>query len=357
MRSEAELSQGERWREALGLYALMTLLTVGVGFAQGSLAALAGYGALISALGFIYLPTELLARRGLSPLSFGIGAGSIPRSAKGALLIALLILPPYALSYHLWQRHQGHPAHVDLRALSRWGEELRGRPMTPVQRGELRLFAERDRLTFQWALSPGESRVKLSLEGWSQAQVKARTRGIKVSPEPSSGRLIIEGGQRGTLSLSSSAMELQYELLVDERPPSSGRLKLGALLSSGAPSGSQTRDLWWLLLTFATQLLLVAVPEEVFYRGYLQGRLDQLIGADRRLFGVLWNPQSAALSSALFALAHLATIPHPARLAVFFPSLLFAWMRRAYGNTLTPAIFHALCNLFAQLLWGCYVPR
>ncbi len=200
MRSEAELSQGERWREALGLYALMTLLTVGVGFAQGSLAALAGYGALISALGFIYLPTELLARRGLSPLSFGIGAGSIPRSAKGALLIALLILPPYALSYHLWQRQQGHPAHVDLRALSRWGEELRGRPMTPIQRGELRLFAERDRLTFQWTLSPGESRVKLSLEGWSQAQVKARTRGIKVSPEPSSGRLIIEGGQRGTRS-------------------------------------------------------------------------------------------------------------------------------------------------------------
>ena len=70
--------------------------------------------------------------------------------------------------------------------------------------------------------------------------------------------------------------------------------------------------------------------------------------------GVSFNWSSTLICSFLFAIAHYATIPHPTRLAVFFPSLLFGWMRRAYGNTLTPAIFHALCNLTIQIMWGFY---
>lgn len=356
MRPKSELSTSALWRETLGLYALMTLITVLVGWLQGSVAALAGYGALISALAFIYLPTELLARRGEPPARFGIDAGSLWGSVRGALLLSVIVLPLYAGAYHLWQGTQGLSPHVDARSLSRWGEDLRGRPMTPIRQGQVRLFAERDRLTLQWALRPEEQRLTLELEGWRDAQVKARSKGVKLLRSPTDQRLTVYGAGRGSLTLSAPLMSVGYTLSIDGAPLSPERLKLGALLTTGETKGEQRRAWWWLLLTFATQLLLVAVPEELFYRGYLQGRLDELIGHERSLWGARVNLHSVTLTSCLFALAHLATIHHPARLAVFFPSLLFGWMRRAYGNTLTPAIFHATCNLTAQLLWGCYAP-
>ena len=35
--------------------------------------------------------------------------------------------------------------------------------------------------------------------------------------------------------------------------------------------------------------------------------------------------------------------------AVFFPSLLFGWMRRATGSVTSAIIFHAICNLFVEI--------
>jgi membrane protease YdiL (CAAX protease family) len=356
MRPKSELSPQSLWRETIGVYLLMTLITLVVGWLQGSVALLAGYGALISALAFMYLPTEVLTRRGEDPVHFGIGAGAVLHSARHALKLSLLVLPLYALGYHLWQGAQGRAPHVDARALSRWGEELRGRPMSPIRSGDVRLFAERDRLTLQWALLPQERALELTLKGWRGAQVRARSHGVQLERDPHDDQLTVTGSGRGSVTLSAPQMSLRYQLTLDGAPLEPDRLKLGGLLSSGESQGEQRRGWWWLLLTLATQLLLVAVPEELFYRGYIQGRLDELVGEDRTLWGAQVNLTSVTLTSALFALAHLATIPHPARLAVFFPSLLFGWMRRAYGNTLTPAIFHAICNLSAQLLFGCYAP-
>ena len=56
------------------------------------------------------------------------------------------------------------------------------------------------------------------------------------------------------------------------------------------------------------------------------------------------------VSSALFALGHLAVVPNPQRLAVFFPALVFGWMRGRTGSILAGATFHALCNIFADVL-------
>ena len=60
------------------------------------------------------------------------------------------------------------------------------------------------------------------------------------------------------------------------------------------------------------------------------------------------------LTSALFAIGHIVTIPHPARLAVFFPSLLFGWMRRATGGIAAPIAFHAACNLLVDVVARFY---
>ena len=63
---------------------------------------------------------------------------------------------------------------------------------------------------------------------------------------------------------------------------------------------------------------------------------------------------SLVLTSALFAAGHFLTIPHPQRLAVFFPSLLFGWMRRASGGVAAGVFYHAACNIVVDIAGGFY---
>ena len=99
--------------------------------------------------------------------------------------------------------------------------------------------------------------------------------------------------------------------------------------------------------------MVVAIPEELFFRGYLMERLEQVWPPTRRLFGarVGW---ALVVSSALFALGHLLVIPNPQRLAVFFPALVFGWMRARTGSIAAGATFHALCNVVSDVLHTSY---
>jgi uncharacterized protein len=99
----------------------------------------------------------------------------------------------------------------------------------------------------------------------------------------------------------------------------------------------------------AGQLLVIALPEEAFFRGYLQTSLDRAWPPTVRLLGASVGP-GLLVSSAIFAVGHVLTDPHPARLAVFFPSLLFGWMRARTGGVGAGVVFHASCNLFVMLL-------
>jgi membrane protease YdiL (CAAX protease family) len=106
-------------------------------------------------------------------------------------------------------------------------------------------------------------------------------------------------------------------------------------------------------LSALNQLVVVAIPEEIFFRGYLLVRLERVWPPARRFLGA---PVGKALlvSSALFALGHLAVIPNPQRLAVFFPALVFGWMRGKTGSIAAGATFHALCNIVADVLHTSY---
>jgi hypothetical protein len=101
------------------------------------------------------------------------------------------------------------------------------------------------------------------------------------------------------------------------------------------------------------QLLLVALPEEAFYRGYLQTRLDDALPGRVKIFGAEIGP-SVVVASIVFALGHFTTIPTPTRLAVFFPSLLFGWLRARTKGIGAPLAFHALCNVFSESLGRAY---
>ncbi|MBW7947561.1 MAG: CPBP family intramembrane metalloprotease, partial [Sphingomonadaceae bacterium] len=68
-----------------------------------------------------------------------------------------------------------------------------------------------------------------------------------------------------------------------------------------------------------------------------------------RVLGADLGP-AVLVVSVIFALGHLATIRQPARLAVFFPSLLFGWLRCRTGGIGAGLVFHAMCNLFSEML-------
>lgn len=101
------------------------------------------------------------------------------------------------------------------------------------------------------------------------------------------------------------------------------------------------------------QLLGVAFPEEAFFRGYLQSALEAAWPSNRRLAGARVG-LSIVVTSAIFALGHLLTEPYPGRLAVFFPSLVFGFIRAREGGIGAAIVFHALCNLFASYLGQSY---
>jgi uncharacterized protein len=83
----------------------------------------------------------------------------------------------------------------------------------------------------------------------------------------------------------------------------------------------------------------VAFSEEFFYRGYMTLRFEER-----------WSPVwTAVAAAALFAVGHLLT-PAPWRLAVFFPALLFAWLRNRTRTVVGAAIAHCLCNVWLLVL-------
>jgi membrane protease YdiL (CAAX protease family) len=105
----------------------------------------------------------------------------------------------------------------------------------------------------------------------------------------------------------------------------------------------------------AVQLLVVGLSEELFYRGYLQDRLQRIWPARRRLFGA---PFGAAIivSCAVFALAHFVGEYRFDRLGPFFPGLVFGLLR-ARTQTIVAAVgYHAYCNLLSDFLWASYRP-
>jgi membrane protease YdiL (CAAX protease family) len=104
------------------------------------------------------------------------------------------------------------------------------------------------------------------------------------------------------------------------------------------------------------QVLVIALPEEAFYRGYLQSRLDEVWAPRWTVFGARVGPGLVA-TALIFAAGHLATVQVPARLAVFFPAILFGWLRARTGGIGASVCFHATCNLYSLLLgrgYGAY---
>jgi membrane protease YdiL (CAAX protease family) len=90
----------------------------------------------------------------------------------------------------------------------------------------------------------------------------------------------------------------------------------------------------------AHQLLLVALPEEVFFRGYLHDAFEEA------------GREPVLPVALLFAVGHIVIAPSPFRALTFFPGLLLGWGRKGSGNVYVPTAAHFLYNLFPSLIGG-----
>ena len=90
----------------------------------------------------------------------------------------------------------------------------------------------------------------------------------------------------------------------------------------------------------AHHLLLVALPEEVFFRGYLYDAFEET------------GREPVLPVALLFAIGHFVIAPSPFRLLTFFPALLLGWGRKRSGNVYVPTAVHFLYNLFPSLIGG-----
>jgi membrane protease YdiL (CAAX protease family) len=96
------------------------------------------------------------------------------------------------------------------------------------------------------------------------------------------------------------------------------------------------------------QLVGVAFPEELFFRGYLQTTLDRAFGRSGRV-GRARVGAGIVLQAALFAACHVATGDWT-RLRVFFFGLLAGWLRDRSGSIAAPIAYHAVGNVWYAIV-------
>jgi len=117
---------------------------------------------------------------------------------------------------------------------------------------------------------------------------------------------------------------------------------------------------WWLGQSFDFQLrsgllglaleqvLIVGLPEESFFRGYLQTQGDMVWKRPYRLLGARWG-LGLPVAAFFFALCH---VPHGGveRMITFFPGLFYGWLRARTGTVLVPVLYHAASNVLMRVM-------
>ncbi|MBN2549811.1 MAG: CPBP family intramembrane metalloprotease [Anaerolineales bacterium] len=156
----------------------------------------------------------------------------------------------------------------------------------------------------------------------------------------------------GALLVSSLALAMLFLLAwLLKKSPSPGQMGGMAAGLALAPwmfvpePGSKVSQA---LLSVVYFYFFVAPAEEIFFRGYIQSRLNQVFGRPYLFSGVSWG-WGWIIASLLFGLWHV--IWNPFALAgwlhglwTFFVGLLFGYVREKSGSVMAPAWLHGVLN-------------
>ena len=352
------------------LVLVLALLALGVGVVAANLYA------LVAAV-FVGVPYVLMSRRGLDPQAFGLHTRDMPRQLKWGVGVTLLTLAPFAAGQYLWNTQVlDQKANFQTSNYAQWPAHLKGAPASWGKSPGVWVWTLRGDLHIGMRVE-GASEHKLILT--SQAPfVPLSTGGALVRPYDRTGALaprakgphkkwevvpswhhrpvkvvVSPRGQNGETP-GVTLTRVSYHDRADALPLHQG--PQATPVDDAAPL-SLERGYWWMLLWLLTQLFFIALPEEYFYRGYLQTRLDQGFAAradEPRWLVRLGLNRAVLLTSLLFGLGHL-LIPVQGvlliqRMSVCLPALVFGWLRLRTDSIVAATIYHAGCNLMVLFL-------
>jgi len=313
-------------------------LLAGIGIALVEL--LAGFvpgfaswsGAAVAAI-FLGLPLLIARFRGFSGDPLGIGRAPMAPGLKLGLIAALIIAAPFAVGYDLLATHSFQQQRFAGPGVLSFGEIYQGVP--PAAPGHVTVYEDGHALAFtNYTAQPV---VLLRYAGKTTS---------RVSIQPDRSELLRTKDGTGWRLQADDGTSLEADVVI-------AGAAMTPVPSSTKPIPAE-RSRLWLLWYLLSQILVVALPEEAFFRGWVLGRLRSSLAAPKRqVFGVPFGVPHV-LSALLFALIHLVVTPAPHRLLVFFPGLLFAWLAERSQAIVAPVVHHALSNTLLRLATRIY---
>ncbi|MBI3072524.1 MAG: CPBP family intramembrane metalloprotease [Deltaproteobacteria bacterium] len=334
--------------EAFAVTAIAVALIAAVVLISPAVPFVAENTASFVAIVLIYLPLFVIRWRRREYRDFGLTTRGALRGAAYVIPLALATLPPYSVGFHIWQE-EVFTARADfsLSNYLRWPRHIEGPPVQ-FDATHAHVWVSRGDLSIQ---VPKLVRANVTIAGTTV--VRSGT-----ALENGADVIIPARAREHAVTLDAKRIKrFSVRFLEGETTLDKSRIRIGPTGNTpDAPDVQVARDLGWLINLFLAQFLLVALSEEIFFRGYLQTRLDEAFPPRRTFLGatVGWG---LLATSALFALTHVVSHGTPVVLAVFFPSLAFGWLRAKTGSIIAPIIFHGLCNIWVQLLSVHYIPR
>ena len=100
--------------------------------------------------------------------------------------------------------------------------------------------------------------------------------------------------------------------------------------------------------------MYVAVAEEVFFRGFLQGNILRLMNTVMTRRHSLQRWISIVISAACFAAAHMIVQGQIISVLTFLPGLVLGWLFIRTKSLLAPILFHGLANMSYYVMAGVF---
>lgn len=319
---------------------------------------------------FLLIPYAILTRTRRDFDAHALTWDGWPRALGWALLATVITAGPFFVGYHYWRTEV-----LKQRFDFAWDNykqlplELEGRPLAlNAQQGPfVQLWRDGHRVILTWSAGPGRHRMAIKLTSTDGGELTL-TNGRHHAADPQVRQL---GQPRASLALATTTTQprlrhaaavlrggqgLRVEVSQDGEVATNRLLRLGpqglppeafAAVDDGGGGVILGRSVHWAWTIILAQFILVALPEEYFYRGYLQTTLDDAMPQRARWWIFHLSP-AILITSVLFGVGHFIIDLRPARMSVFFPSLLFGWLRDHTGTILSCVVYHAACNLMVE---------
>ena len=315
-----------------------------------------GFSQALLAIALLIIPGLALRKSQLRVEDLGTTMGPIRPMLTHTLIALCIVFPIFVAGFHIFQTSMlGATPQWSLDEIQRWNQEIEHAPANPCAKSENGPIAWIDRHGL-WVLGPSDTflslrgqtlpesarRVSCTEEGKAQAGTSIEKRNDDIRSSPPLRGLLVDLKE-------NNSVDLNVHTNGEELP---SPLRLGRY-GDNAETISASKTSWWIVTYLIIHLGLIALPEDWFFRGYLQGRLDQLWGTPRRFLGANlgWG---FIVSSLAFAALHPLLLPGFHRLLVFFPALFFGWLRARTGNIGAAVLVHALSNLLLAIISRMY---